>query len=386
MPSRQCSVCGATLESPLYQSIRNYSLTSLCRLQSGHTIVYCCQKCTHLQTPPIDAIDSYYADDYDILVASEEEDQIYEMRGSKPVFRTAHQVDLLIQKLALPDNLKILDYGCAKSSTMRALKELKPKLDVHLFDVSTRYVPYWETFLDSSQWAVNTTPRQWHGRFDLITSFFSLEHIPNLDKTLQHITSLLRPGGTLYAVVPNVLTNIADFIVIDHCNHFTPISLRHLAAKHNLAVQRIDFESHVGALVFVAQKSSTSSASAFDANEISETLSTLLQSAEYWRKAGERIANFEENLPEDEHVAIYGAGFYGAFIASNLRRPEQAICHLDQNPFLHGKNFNGRRVLPPSELPIDIATILVGLNPRHASSSIAAIPALQRPGLQFFYL
>jgi len=387
MPQPVCSVCDAALQAPLYESSARASLTSLCRIQHVRTTVFCCRACAHLQTPALEELTSYYADEYDILVASEEEDQIYEVQDSVPVFRTAHQVKTLMRKLAPAGGLQILDYGCAKSSTMRNLLISQPDLKVHLFDVSSRYVPYWRTFLQPGCWAVDETPSDWGERFDLITSFFSLEHIPDLSKTLDHMVSLLRPGGSLYVVVPNVLTNIADFIVVDHCNHFTAPSLRRLATQHGLVVEDLDTDSHRGALVMVARKSSSVvPTSAASATEIGVTLKALAETSQYWRSTCERLASFEETLTADMPLAIYGAGFYGTFIASNLHRPERVVCHLDQNPYLHGKDFNGRPVLPPDALPAEVRTILVGLNPRHAREAIGGIPALQRPDLSFFFL
>ena len=94
--------------------------------------------------------------------------------------------------------------------------------------------------------------KQSQERFDLVTSFFSLEHIPNVADTLGHIASLMRPGGRLYAVVPNVLTNIADFVVVDHCNHFTAPSLAQLVAAAGLITECIDDMAHRGAFVLLA--------------------------------------------------------------------------------------------------------------------------------------
>jgi 2-polyprenyl-3-methyl-5-hydroxy-6-metoxy-1,4-benzoquinol methylase len=163
---------------------------------------------------------SFYESDYDILVNSEEEDQIYEVKpDGKQVYRTAHQVKVLLDKLLLPSGARILDYGCAKSSITKSLLAQRSDIEPHLFDVSARYIPFWKKFIEPSRWAVHETPSAWQGYFDVVTSFFSMEHMVQPAASVLKMAAMLKPGGALYCIVPNVATNVADFIVLDHVNH-----------------------------------------------------------------------------------------------------------------------------------------------------------------------
>ena len=45
---------------------------------------------------------------------------------------------------------------------------------------------------------------EWEGRVDQIVMHFVLEHVTNLRDTLAFLVSLLKPGGQIYAVVPNL--------------------------------------------------------------------------------------------------------------------------------------------------------------------------------------
>ncbi|PNS09304.1 class I SAM-dependent methyltransferase [Solilutibacter silvestris] len=384
-----CNVCRAPLGEALYRSADGQTLTSLCRLHSSTTEVFACTSCGHLQTRAIEGIDAFYDNEYDILVDSEEEDQIYEMRDGAPTYRTTHQVRVLRDMLGdIASPMLLLDYGCAKGSTIRTLCAQEPGIVPHLYDVSARYEPFWDKFSQRGNWAIKYTPANWMGRFDLVTSFFSLEHIPAVADTLRHIASLMRPGGRFYAVVPNVMTNVADFVVVDHCNHFTVSSLERLLADAGLVAERIDDTAHRGALVLVAQKpiSDTVIRMSTDYAGIERVCSQLSGLANFWGSASRRVREFEHALPERKQVAIYGAGFYGAFLRISLADPERVACHLDNNPFLHGKFFNQKPVLPPAQLPADLNTVLIGLNPAHARHIVADIPALARPDLKFFFL
>lgn len=390
MPSLSCNVCLTALEDKLFESDADQSLTSLCQVVQGATRVYACHRCGHLQTPEMADSAAYYESDYDILVNSEEEDQIYELRGDgAPLYRTEHQVNVLMGKVNLPAGAALLDYGCAKSSTIKALLSKRSDVVPHLFDVSARYIPFWDKFVQPSNWAVNEVQAAWKDHFDLVTSFFSLEHMVRPADSLRQIAGVLKPGGVFYGVVPNVLTNIADFIVLDHVNHFSDTSLHYLLSQAGFDEIVVDDQAHRGAFVFTARKrahaASVASGEDFTA-AVAGNVARFKELAAFWQKAGDQIRVFEQSGSAGADVAIYGAGFYGAFIAANLRRPDKIRCHLDQNVYLQGRSMNGHPILSPADLPSDICTVLVGLNPAHARRLIAEISSLASRDLNYFYL
>lgn len=388
METIHCAICSSRLDTPLYKSPGDRSLTSLCRINPVATTVYACSVCGHLQTQALSDVDAYYDAQYDILVDSEEEDQIYEVRNGKPIYRTQHQVKVLLEKLGLKRKVDLLDYGCAKSSTIRTLCANSSFVRPHLFDVSTRYIPFWEKFIHPDHWAINDIKPEWRSYFDIVTSFFSLEHIPSITATMSTIASVLKPGGTFYGVVPDVFGNIADFIVVDHCNHFTAPSIKRLLADAGLELLEIDEKAHRGALVIVARRPYATTASILPAStkDIEQTHIGLERLADYWQEAASKVRAYEASLVGKGKIAIYGAGFYGAFISANLAHPERVACHLDQNPYLQGREFNACPILSPDALPVDIDTILVGINPAHAKAIMADIPSLARRNLNYFYL
>jgi SAM-dependent methyltransferase len=388
MDQPNCSVCGRPLEKLLYTSSGGQSLTSLCRIYPGETRVFVCEGCGHLQTNAMANVDFYYDSEYDILVDSEEEDQIYEICDGKVTYRTERQVQVLLEKLQLQAHVDLLDYGCAKSSTIRTLCSMVHGVVPHVFDVSARYVPFWEKFVSPGNWAVNTTQAGWKSHFDVVTSFFSLEHIPAVTRSVREIAGLLKPGGTFYCVVPNVFSNSADFIVVDHCNHFTPSSLARLLTDAGLQLREIDSDAHRGAFVVTAVRSLEGNIAEVSSSllEIERTCRELSTVADFWSNASARVRAYEAALNDGVRVAVYGAGFYGAFISASLTWSERIDCYLDQNPFLQGREFNACPVLPPGDLPDEVRVVLVGLNPAHARTIIADIPALSRRKLDYFYL
>ena len=382
----KCSVCGASLGKPIYDSDASSSMTSLCEIIPGSTKVYNCQSCSHIQSAEIENISEYYDKQYTILVNSEEEDQIYEVIEDNIIYRSEHQLNTLVNKLELDSkpNTKILDYGCAKGALIRQLKSLQPDLSLHLFDVSDRYIQFWERFLNADQWATYEIPEKWHGYFDVVTSFFALEHIVDVHDTLRHVKKCLKPNGVFYFIVPNTHTNPGDFIVVDHVNHFTTNSLMRMLHDAGFGDIDVDETSHRGAFVVVARQGSKD-ADGKQITNIKQTLRSTRDMSEYWKNCADSVRIFENNH-KSKDAAIYGSGFYGCYIFSQLQEVESVKCFLDQSPYQQNSTLQDKPIVSPLQLPKNVEAVYVGLNPSIAKREIGKVDSLCDRQLDFFYL
>lgn len=375
-----CNICSAPLGPPGYRSARPVSVTSLCEVLAGHTEVFHCLSCKHVQTTPLPDLAAYYDKTYQILVGSEDEDQLYTVTNGRRVFRTEHQVETLLRLVEVPQDARVLDFGCAKASTLKALGLRRGDIQPYVFDVSEMYRGFWEKFVPAENQATYQPKIEWNGRFDLVTSFFALEHVAEPRTVLAQAASLLRPGGVFYGIVPNIFTNIADFVVADHVNHFTAPSLRRLCAAAGLVLDKIEDEAHTGAWVFVARKGVSVAPAAPD-DGLALRVSELTA---YWRDFGNGVRAFEQ-AHRSGAAAIYGAGFYGTFIATQLERLEALACFLDQNPHRQKQTLLGKPILPPERVSADVRAVYVGLNPAHARATIQSMTALPPERYAFFY-
>ena len=378
-----CNLCDATGLERLYRTERPLSITSLAEVREITTEVSLCARCGHIQTPPVEDLEQYYESDYRILLDSDDEDQLYSVENGRRVYRSEHQAETLLRKLKPPARARILEYGCAKGATARRVLQSRPDLDLSLFDISHQYVPFWQRFRQPTHWATHALPDDWNGRFDAVASFFVLEHITDPRAALQQQARLLKPDGRLYFLVPSLWGNPADLIVADHVNHFTRRSLATLLAGSRLTIEEIDETSHIGAFIVTAVKQDRT-ASAPPPGCPDDLAADARVLGRYWIDLGQRIREFESGQ-DSRPSAIYGSGFYGTFIATNLSALERVECVLDRNPYRQGSQLLGRPIVAPEQLPGHVRSMYVGLNPAGARSAMQATGWGERP-LSWFYL
>jgi len=381
----ECVVCGKTIGGALYASSSAESLTSLCTVSPQPALVYGCASCGHLQTPPLADLEEYYRSTYRILIATEEEDQLYAVREGRPVYRADHQAATLLTRVEVPPSARILDYGAAKGATMRRVMVSRPDVRPYLFDVSDMYLPFWQRIVPDEAFATHELPTSWAGSFDVVVSFFMLEHVERPVEVLSTMRSLLRPGGVAYVTVPNPAVNIADFVVVDHVNHFTASSLERTFLASGFDAVSLDAEAHDGAWVATGRRPQDAHASPAPRTDVAASVATGTELAAYWSAVGERIRE-AERLVQNRPAAVYGAGFYGSFIRTNLERPERIVAYVDQNPHLQGTEHFGRPVVSPADLDPLVTDVFVGLNPRLARSIIAGVADWRDRALRFQYL
>ena len=380
-----CNVCGNSSLTGIYESPDNLSITTMNKLISGMTRVYFCDECGHLQTSELPNLLEYYEQEYEINLTTDDEDQLYKVVEGKPIYRAEHQAAVLMSKIKFPAGCRVLDYGCAKSPTLKKVVIDHPDIEPFLFDITDKYIPFWERFPKPANWSVHQPNPAWNGTMDVVLSFYALEHVANLGEVLGNIKTLLKPNGTFYFIVPNVYQNIADFIVADHINHFSESSLRILLHREGFDDIEVHDESHEAAFVVRAILAPAVSKNGIKAVDIAVHHKAAFEMAEYWRDIVGRIREFEASAGNGI-VSVYGAGFYGNFIVSAMRNPDRICCVVDQNKHLWGRKLNGKRIVAPDELPVEVMHVLVGMNPRNARANISAIPGWQNRNLDYFFL
>jgi SAM-dependent methyltransferase len=283
----------------------------------------------------------------------------------------------------------VLDYGCAKGTTLKKLVKQRTDITPYLFDVSDMYLSFWKKFVKEGHWATYSADPHWTGTMDVVTSFFSLEHVASPRSMLSNIWGLLKRNGIFYCIVPDILQNIADFVVIDHVNHFTHSSISYLFSESGFEVLEINTSDHASAMIVIARK--CEEVGRLHEVQLSDTerctiTSEVAKMENYWSNLSLRIQNFERGLKESDRFAIYGSGFYGTYIASCLIDQDRFKYFLDRDPYRQKKRLLGKRIIDPELMPEQINTVMVGLNPSVARKNIEMITSWNARDINFFYL
>jgi SAM-dependent methyltransferase len=381
-----CLACGAPGCREIYRSRGGFVVTSLGEVRRGELRTALCHACGHLRSSPIGDLAAYYDEQYRISLDSDDDDQLYAVVDGKRIFRVEHQVATLLALAPPAHGARVLDYGCAKGASARKLLSARPDLSVHLFDVSTMYTPFWAKFVTPDRWATHRTPDAWKGSFDVVMSLFVLEHVEDPVAMLAAIRSLLRPGGRVVLIVPNVWANSADFIVADHINHFGRSSLGALFARAGFVIDVLDDRSFAGAWTLSATATAVDSPAKppQPAPALAPDIDGATNIARVWSELGDRVRAFESANPGT--AAVYGSGVYGAFIATCLSDPDRLRCFLDQSPFRRGKRLMDRPIVAPDELPNDTKALYVGLNPAIARRVIDGVESVRRVAPACFFV
>ena len=379
-----CTVCGTDLGAPIYRSGRAHSLTTMNTLVDGETQVFFCDTCGHAQTNALPDLERFYAEEYEINLDGEDDDQLYAVVDGREVYRSEHQANVLAEKIDLSRFRRVLDYGCAKAPTLRSARENAPEMEAYLFDVTDKYIPFWEKFPEPRHYAAFQPDPAWAGHIDVVLSFYALEHVAELNEIIGNVRALLRDGGYFYFIVPNMYANAADFIVADHVNHFSRASLTYMLGRHGFTDIDIDEEAHAAAFVVMARIDHTAAHGLPALPDFAADRARACDLAGFWSGLTRRVTAFEAALGADLPRAIYGAGIYGNYIYSCLDRPEKITHFVDQNRFLAGKRMQDRPIVPPGAYTDDPAALFVGLNPRIARKAMAETFA--RRTLEYFFL
>ena len=387
-----CNCCGKEALELIYQSKALKSITTMNTQIDGELKVYLCENCAHCQTEPLGDLDRYYQVTYELGRLNEKDDQLYAKEGSELVYRAQHQAKVLVNTLNINSETKLLDFGCGKSLTLHNVcsdvKGFKP----YLYDVSGKYMPIWLEITTRDRCAVANTPSEWRNTFDVVTSFYALEHIVELEQVCNRVWELLKEKGIFYFVIPNVLANPADFIVADHVNHFSSSSISAIMRRTGFDVRHIDITSHDGAIICVADKSLEAAndltATEQFANPRDEEFNLEVRElAKLWKLQEGRLQDLINKIPETDKIAIYGAGFYGVFLANLLLQCDRKISHfIDVNPYLQGFCQLGADIIAPDFLPSDVMHVLVGLNPVKSKKIISEVECFQDKNINFIFI
>ena len=190
---------------------------------------------------PIENLGKYY----------ESENYISHTDGKKSVFERFYQIAKSINlndKLKLINKIangkKILDYGCGVGDYLEFMQ--KNGYDVLGMEPNDSARKIAQSKIGKDK-VVSTELEQINEKFDVITLWHVLEHIPNLNEIIAQLKNHLTENGTLIIAVPNHQSYDAKYYgekwaaydVPRHLWHFTEDSMRKLFNNFGMKIESV---------------------------------------------------------------------------------------------------------------------------------------------------
>lgn len=159
----------------------------------------------------------------------------------------------------LPLQSSLLDFGCGEGKLLNTIEKYRPGFNLYGTDIQTPL----DTNLQFQFSLIQNEHIPFHSQtFDAIFSIDVLEHVPNLDKTLQHFVQMLNPQGKLILFVPmegEAFSSYAFFRRIlgkdlylktkDHKNSFQKKAfLNHLSQYFK--IEKVSYSYHIFGTLF----------------------------------------------------------------------------------------------------------------------------------------
>lgn len=231
-----CPICGSVSHAP-FLTCKDYTVS-----QEEFQIVQC-KDCGFKFTNPIPELsklgDYYKSSDY-VSHSSSKKGLVNFLYNQVRKITLKQKIRLIS---AWSKGKKIMDFGCGTGHYLAAAKAsgfevlgIEPDPQARTFAIEKNGVPA----LSRDEFI------QLQDKFDLISLWHVLEHLPELNQDIERLKALLKPDGTLLIAVPNPESCDASFYkerwagydVPRHLYHFSPTIIERLFKQHGFTLKQ----------------------------------------------------------------------------------------------------------------------------------------------------
>ncbi|MBX3165020.1 MAG: class I SAM-dependent methyltransferase [Bacteroidetes bacterium] len=369
MEKRNCPICDGKKNQKLFhQSFSGFSDTNLL---DSYDVVACnnCGFCYADNIPDQKKFDVYYRE-----LSKYESNTVEVKEGYYDRLRFEAMVKYL--KPFLPDtHMHIVEVGCATGFLLSMFKK-EGYLNLTGIDPSPGC-----TSAAKRHYGINVLTNTIsnielpNGSIDMLILVGVLEHIKDLDESLEKLWKLLTPDGHIFIGVPDGSQYFngqdAPFqeFSVEHINFFGPGSLDNLMKKNKFSKVdisqvplNVNHNTVTPAILSVFRKELAADTNFVMDKESPKNIAAYVEMCH--AKEKEINAIIEKIGGENESIIVWGTGAQTLRLLVNSKlRDVKISAFVDSNPKYQGKSLNGVNVISPESLKSKTDTILISTRP-----------------------
>ena len=264
-------------------------------------------------------------------------------------------------------DLQIADIGCATGDFLRYLKD-KGYTHLNGIDPSIICVEYMlEYGINARQATINDLDEQ--GKYDFIRLNAVLEHIEDLNSSMEKIKKMLKKDGYIYISVPDargfkelVNCSFQEFSV-EHINYFSKITLSNFMKKHGFDL--IGYKSSYNRLyseleavfIYKGNRGKNSLDGIDDELTLNSMKQYITQNYQLEQEVNEKISI---NIDPEEPIIVWGVGTH---TLRQLAVGQLGKCNIkilvDSNIHYQDKEYKGIPIISPEQIKMYDYKILI---------------------------
>lgn len=343
-------------------------VTSDCRLWSKGGKLCVCPACGSVQKlidPDWQSEMHKIYESYSIYHQGEgAEQRVFDASGQASS-RSAHLLEKLRNSIKLPKTGRLLDVGCGNGALLSSFRHIAPLWSMAGTELNDKYRKDVES-IEGVEALYTCAPDKIPGTFSLITMLHVLEHIPFPGKFITMLLNKLEFDGLLVVDVPDYLQNPFDLLIADHCTHFTAATATELIQSAGYEVILFASDWVPKELTIVARKTENHAKSR---QQISSSLDSAVKSLR-WLDA---VITAARQISTKGAFGIFGTSIAATWLFGELKG--SVSFFVDEDMHRAGKNYMGRPVYHPNEVPSD-SHVFIAMQTRFAENIQARMKRL----------
>jgi 2-polyprenyl-3-methyl-5-hydroxy-6-metoxy-1,4-benzoquinol methylase len=342
-----CHICGNDDLKTVSEFEKLCLVTSDCKLHFGHSQLFVCSQCGIAQKAVHQewqsAVDKIYRDYTIYHQSGGREQMVFDFGSGQAKFRSDRLIDYIAANVELFEKGNLLDIGCGNGAFLQTFGRQFPRWSLAGIEFSDKYKQKVES-IQGVNVLYTCPPFEIPDIFSMITAIHFLEHLCGPVEYLNRLKDKFSSNGYLAIQVPNYRQNPFDLLILDHCTHFTDITLKTTvenALYNPIAVSSDWIKKET---IIIAKPGANGDQPAIHKRPQVDNFKNAVKAVKWLQRVKEHALY----LSKKGQIGIFGTSISGTWLYSEISRNVEFFVDEDQNRV--GRNYMGLPVYHPRDL------------------------------------